>query len=71
MDQRLQQALRTLRAIRQRYETGSNTGSDCVRSSSVHVALGHADMLWINAAIEALEKDSSCKLALNEPYSMS
>ena len=56
MDQRLEQAVRTLRAIRQRYETGSNAGSDYVRSYSVQVALSHADMLWISAAIEALEK---------------
>jgi hypothetical protein len=52
----LQQALRTLRAIRQRYETGRSTSSDYVRSYSVQVALGYADMLWITAAIEALEK---------------
>ena len=52
----LQQALRTLRAIRQRYETGRKADSDYVRSYSVQVALGYADMLWITAAIEALEK---------------
>lgn len=56
MDQQLQQAVRTLRAIRQRYETGCNAGSDYVRSYSVQVALGHADMFWISAAIDALEK---------------
>ena len=52
----LQQALRTLRAIRQRYETGRSTSSDYARSYSVQIALGYADMLWITAAIEALEK---------------
>lgn len=56
MDQRLQQALRTLRGIRERYETGRDVGSDHVRSYSMQVALGHADMLWISAAIEALQK---------------
>ena len=56
MDQRLQQALRTLRAIRQRYEAGRNTGSGYVRACTVQVALGYADMLWITAAIDALEK---------------
>jgi hypothetical protein len=52
----LQQALRTLRAIRHRYETGRKADSNYVRSYSVQVALGYADMLWITAAIEALEK---------------
>ena len=52
----LQQALRTLRAIRQRYETGRKADSDYVRSYSVQIALGYADMLWITAAIEALER---------------
>jgi hypothetical protein len=56
MDKRLEQALRTLRAIRQRYETGSDVGSGHIRSYTVQVALGYADMLWIAAAIEALEK---------------
>ncbi len=55
MDQRLEQALRTLRAIRQRYEAGRNVGSGYVRSYTVQVALGYADMLWITAAIDALE----------------
>ena len=56
MHQQLQQALRTLRAIRQRYETECDASSDYVRSSNVHVALGYADMPWITAVIEALEK---------------
>jgi hypothetical protein len=55
MDERLSQALRTLRAIRQRYETGSDAGSGCMRSYTVQIGLGYADMLWIAAAIEALE----------------
>jgi hypothetical protein len=55
MDERLNQALRTLRAIRQQYETGSDAGSGCIRSYTVQVDLGYADMLWIAAAIEALE----------------
>jgi hypothetical protein len=51
----LQQAVRTLRAIRQRYHI------DCMRNShagsrGVHVALGSSDMCWIGAAIEALEE---------------
>jgi len=53
---RLQQAVRTLRAIRQRYEMGRNVDSDYVRAYSLQVALGYADMFWISAAIEALEK---------------
>ena len=57
MDRRLQQAVRTLRAIRQRYETGCHASSQYARSYSVQVALGHADMSWISAAIEALEKE--------------
>src|SRR5262249_31883067 len=56
MDDRLNQALRTLRAIRQRYETGRDAGSGCMRSYTVQVGLGYADMLWIAAAIEALER---------------
>ena len=55
MDERLNQALRTLRAIRERYETGSAAGSGCIRSCKVQVSLDYADMLWIAAAIEALE----------------
>ena len=56
MDNRLKLAIRTLRAIRQRYETESDAGSARRRSYSVQVALGYADMRWIAAAIEALEK---------------
>ena len=50
----LQRALRTLRAIRLRYEIDRIRNSDAC-SVSVHVAVGHADMCWIAAAIEAVE----------------
>jgi hypothetical protein len=63
MDKRVEQALRTLRAIRQRYETESKAGSGRVRSYTLQVALGYADMLWIAAAIEALEKETARALA--------
>ena len=56
MNKRVEQALRTLRDIRQRYETESNASGGRRRSYTVQVALGYADMLWISAAIEALEK---------------
>ena len=59
MDQRFEQALRTLRAIRQRYEAGHELTAGYVSSYTVQVALGHSDMLWIAAAIEALEKLTS------------
>lgn len=52
----LEQAVRTLRAIRERYEMGRNVDSAYVPAYSVQVALGYADMFWITAAIEALEK---------------
>jgi len=50
----LQRALRTLRAIRLRYEIDRIRNSDAY-TLSVHVAVGHADMCWITAAIEAVE----------------
>jgi len=53
---RLQQAVRTLRALRQRYELERNVDSDYARAYSLQVAFGYADMFWITAAIEALEK---------------
>ena len=56
MDTRLDQAIRTLRAIRRRYEAESDAVSGRRRSYTVQVALGYADMLWIAAAIDALEK---------------
>jgi hypothetical protein len=51
----LQRALRTLRAVRQRYDTGRNAHPDA-RSYSVHVVVDHGDVAWITAAIEAVEK---------------
>ena len=54
VDEQFEQALRMLRAIRQRYAAGRNLGYG--RAYTVQVALGYADMLWIAAAIEALEK---------------
>jgi hypothetical protein len=62
MDNRLEQALRMLRGIRQRYETESEAGSGRRRSHTVQVALGYSDMRWIGAAIEALERVSSYEL---------
>lgn len=56
VDQQLQQAVRTLRAIRQRYEAERNAGSGYVRAYNLQVALGYADMIWLTAAVEALEK---------------
>jgi hypothetical protein len=52
---KLQQALRTLRALRQRYERARNGNSNAC-FLSIQVALGYTDMSWIAAAIEALEK---------------
>jgi hypothetical protein len=51
----LQRALRTLRAVRQRYEKGRNAHPDA-RSYSLHVVVDHSDVAWITAAIEAVEK---------------
>jgi hypothetical protein len=51
----LQRALRTLSAIRQRYELGRNAHPDA-RFYSVHVVVDHGDVAWITATIEALEK---------------
>jgi hypothetical protein len=50
----LRQALRTLRAIRLRYEIDRRNAD--ARLRSVLVALSCADMLWISAAIEALQE---------------
>ena len=50
----LQQAMRTLWGIRLRYEIDSRNSD--ARLRSVIVALSCADMVCINAAIEALEK---------------
>jgi hypothetical protein len=51
----LQRASLTLRAIRQRCETGHNAHSGS-RFYSVAVAVDYGDMAWITAAIEAVEK---------------
>jgi hypothetical protein len=51
----LERALRTLRGVRQRYETGRNAHPDA-RSYSVHVVVDYGDVAWITAAIEAVEK---------------
>jgi len=51
----LQQALRTLRAIWQRYEIDRMRNSD-QRARVVHIALGRSDMCWITAAIGAPEE---------------
>jgi len=58
----LQRALRTLRAVRQRYETGRNAHLEA-RSYSVNVVVDHGDVAWITAAIEALEKASAAGAA--------
>ena len=52
---RLRQALHTLRGIHQRYKFDHAKRPDSYHLS-VHVALGHTDMCWIIAAIEAVEK---------------
>lgn len=51
----LQRAVLTLRAIRQRYESGRDAHS-FVRFCTVQVAVDSGDMAWITAAIEALEE---------------
>jgi hypothetical protein len=51
----LERALRTLRGVRQRYETGRNAHPDA-RSYSVHVVVDNGDVAWITAAIEAVQK---------------
>jgi len=51
----LQLALRTLRGIRQRYEVDHARNSDA-RFFTMHVAVGYADIFWINAVIEVLEE---------------
>ena len=62
----LQQALRTLRAIGQRYEIDRMRNSD-MRARVVHVALGQADMCWISAAIGALEEAIAAAAARTAP----
>jgi hypothetical protein len=50
----LQQALRTLRGIRRRFEIERTAHPEAL--CNLHVALGDSDMNWIDATIEALEK---------------
>ena len=54
----LQQALRTLRGIRHRYEMERTAHPD-VHHYNVQVALSDSDMIWITATIEALEKPTA------------
>jgi hypothetical protein len=51
----LRRALRTLRAIRQRYATGREA-HPVARFYTVQVAIGCADIVWLTATIQALEK---------------
>jgi hypothetical protein len=51
----LQRALRTLSAIRQRYELGHHVHADA-RFYRVNVVVEGGDVAWISATIEALEK---------------
>jgi hypothetical protein len=50
----LRRAVRTLRAIRLRYEMGHNAYPD-VRCYSVQIAVDSGDISWITAAIDTLE----------------
>ena len=50
----LQQALRTLRGIRRRFEIERTAHPDAL--CNLHVALADSDMNWIDATIKALEK---------------
>ena len=58
MDEQLERALNTLRALRQRYEVERHSHPEA-GSRSVHAAFGDSDMSWIAAAIEALETAAS------------
>lgn len=51
----LERALRTLRAIRQRYEVGCRANRDA-RFYGVQVVVDRSDVAWITATIEALER---------------
>lgn len=52
---RLRQALHTLRGVQQRCKL-EQAGRPDWYSLSVNVALGRADMFWISAAIDAVER---------------
>ncbi len=51
----LERALRTLKAIRQRYEVGCSAHRDA-RFYGVQVVVDRSDVAWISATIEALER---------------
>jgi hypothetical protein len=51
----LQHALRTLNAVRERYEIGRHDYPDA-RSYRVHVVVERGDLAWLAATIDALEK---------------
>lgn len=63
MDEQLERAVNTLRAIRQRYEMERHSRPEA-GSRTVHAAFGDGDMAWIAAAIEALETAASERLEL-------
>jgi len=63
MDEQLERALNTLRAIQQRYEIERHSHPEA-GSRTVHAAFGDSDMSWIAAAIEALETAASERLKL-------
>jgi hypothetical protein len=63
----LQRASLTLRAIRQRYETGRHACRDA-RANSVQMVVDAGDMAWIGAAIEAVENAIAGRAAqITEP----
>jgi hypothetical protein len=51
----LQHALRTLNAVRERYEVGRNDFPDA-RFYRVHVVVERGDLAWLAATIDALER---------------
>jgi hypothetical protein len=63
MNEELERALNTLRAIRQRYEMERHSRPEA-GSRTVHAAFGDSDMSWIAAAIQALETAASQRLKL-------
>jgi hypothetical protein len=66
MDEQLQRALNTLRAIRRRYEMERHLRPEA-GSRTVHAAFGDSDMSWIAAVIEALRTAASERLKLKNP----
>jgi hypothetical protein len=51
----LRHALRTLNAVRERYEVGRHDHPDA-RFYRVHVVVERSDLAWLAATIDALEK---------------